>query len=112
MVLFGLTDDLSNPKDVHSWDLAEKTCNKIHTGLASRARLIADIIDNRIIFAGGTNWNNWARNRVDIIYLDEKRHEKIDELPFRIYAADGVYHKNSIYAFGGAGSDFIDDALV
>ena len=73
--MFGLTDDLSNPSDLYRWDPSLLTWDKIPLGIRSRARLVSDIIGHKIVFLGGTNWNNWAREYVDVIYLDERRFE-------------------------------------
>ena len=46
------------------------------------------------------------------MYLSERRWENLDTLSYYPYAAGGVYHKNSFYAFGGGGSDGINGILV
>ena len=39
-------------------------------------------------------------------------HATIDHFPYKPFAAAGTYSINSIYSFGGAGSDLTDGSLI
>lgn len=108
----GMTENLYNPSEVYSWDITTSKWELIIDGIDSRSRVSTAIIDDKIFYMGGTIWNARATDKIDVIDLKTNSQYNIDSLPFKQYASAAVYYLDSIYTFGGAGTDYVDGSMI
>jgi len=109
--MHGLTDDLYNPNTIYAWGIETGQWELILSGIQSRARTVADMIDNTIVYMGGSRWNNRARKEIYELDLDTEEETELDSFPFKPWAHAGRYLRNSMFIFGGGGADWSDGNL-
>ena len=110
--MLGITDALFSPDEVKAWDFQNNKWNLLLSKIDSRSQTISDILGDTIIWIGGSKWNNRAYGTVSMLNLKEKIWFNVEEWTFKPFASAGAYYGNSIYSFGGGGSDFVDGSLI
>ena len=67
-------------------------------------------VDKSIIIANGSRWGNWAFNDVWVLNMESNSIEHMIDLDWNTFAESSVYHKNSLYVFGGG--DSLADGVI
>jgi hypothetical protein len=67
----------------------------------ARSKAATFMIKDNLIVGGGSLWNYWAREYIDILNISTGEVKRSSYLPENIYYGASTYYKNKIYIHGG-----------